>query len=518
MNLKTLTFRAVILGLLTISGASSVFAQQAGYSQTNLVANTAGVANHTDPQLSNPWGISFIPGQPFWIANNNGGTSTLYDAQGDKHSLVVGIPVAAHNPCPQGCPTGTVANSQAGYFSNGAFLFDTEDGIIANWTGQGNAFTVVDNSASGAVYKGLALLTNNEGTFLLAANFNSGAIDVFDRNFNPTHLAGNLTDPNLPAGYAPHGVHVVGNLIFVAYAQQDAAKHDPVTGAGLGIVDAFDLEGNFHGTFANGGTLNAPWGVVTAPATFGTFAGDVLVGNFGDGTMNAYDPQGHFKGQITDSAGHVITNAGLWDMVFGAGGTGDPNRLYFTAGGANQTSGLFATLVPATAVGGPDFSLNLSAQSVTVTAGGSSTLTIGSAAVGGFNSQITMSCAPAAGLTCSFSPNSITPGGSPASSMLTISAAATTPGGGYGHPGILLFSGVGLFGTVLTAGRNKGAAKGKSLMMIALLALLVTGTAFTVACGSSSNNHTTTNNQATLTITGTSGGVSHSVPVSVTIN
>ena len=517
MNLKTLTFRAVILGLLTISGASSVFAQPAGYSQTNLVANTAGVANHTDPQLSNPWGISFTPGQPFWIANNNGGTSTLYDAQGNKNSLVVGIPVAAHNPCPQGCPTGTVANSQAGYFGNGAFLFDTEDGIIANWTGQGNASTVVDNSASGAVYKGLALLTNNEGTFLLAANFNSAAIDVFDRNFNATHLAGNLTDPNLPAGYAPHGVHIVGNLIMVAYAQQDAAKHDPVTGAGLGIVDAFDMEGNFHGTFATGGTLNAPWGVVMAPSTFGTFAGDVLIGNFGDGTMNAYDTQGHFVAQVADSAGHVIANPGLWDMVFGAGGTGDPNTLYFTAGGANQTSGLFATLVPATAVGGPDFSLNVSAQSVTVTAGGSTSLTIGSAAVGGFNSQITLSCAPAAGINCSFNPNTITPGGSAASSMLTISAAATAPGGGYGHPGILLFSGLGLFGTVLMAGRNKGTVKGKSLMMIALLALLVTGTAFTVACGSSSSNHVT-NNHATLTITGTSGGVSHSVPLSVTVH
>ena len=516
MNLKTLTFRAVLLGLLTISGASSLFAQQTGYSQTNLVANTAGVANHTDPQLSNPWGISFIPGQPFWIANNNGGTSTLYDAQGNKNSLVVGIPVAAHNPCPQGCPTGTIANTVNGYFGNGAFLFDTEDGIIANWTGQGNAVTVVDNSASGAVYKGLALLTNNEGTFLLAANFNSGAIDVFDRNFNATHLVGNLTDPNLPSGYAPHGVHVVSNLIFVAYAQQDSAKHDPMIGAGLGIVDTFDLEGNFHGTFANGGTLNAPWGVVMTPATFGAFSGDVLIGNFGDGTMNAYDTQGHFVGQVADSAGHVITNAGLWDMVFGAGGTGDPNTLYFTAGGANQTSGLFATLVPAAAVSGQDFSLNLSAQSVTVTAGSTSTLTIGSAAVGGFNSQITLSCAPAAGLTCSFNPNSITPGGSTASSTLTISAAATPPGGGYGHPGMLLLSGLGLFGTVLMAGNKKG-AKGKSLVLIALLALLLTGMTFTVACGSNSSNHAT-NNQATLTITGTSGGVSHSVPVSVTIH
>jgi uncharacterized protein (TIGR03118 family) len=517
MQIKTLTFRAVILGLLTIASASSVLAQQAGYSQTNLVANTAGVANHTDAQLSNPWGISFIPGQPFWIANNNGGTSTLYDAQGNKDALVVSIPVAAHNPCPQGCPTGTVANSQAGVFGNGAFLFDTEDGIIANWTGQGNAVTVVDNSGAGAVYKGLALLNNNEGAFLLAANFNSGKIDVFDHNFNPTHLAGSLTDPHLPAGYAPHGVKVIANVILVAYAIPDAAKHDPVIGAGLGIVDAFDTEGNFTRTFAMGGMLNAPWGMVMAPATFGPFSSDVLIGNFGDGTMNAYDTQGHFVGQVTDSAGHAIVNPGLWDMVFGAGGTGDPSTLYFTAGGANQTSGLFATLVPATAANGPNFSLNLSAQTVTVAAGGSTTLTIGSAAVGGFNGQIALSCTPAAGLTCTFAPNTISPGSNASSSTLTVSAAATAPGGGYGHPGMLLLSSLGLFGTLFRVDRSKVASTaGKKMMLLAILVLLATGMTFTVACGNYSN-HTPSSNQASLTITGTSGGLSHSVPVSVTV-
>jgi uncharacterized protein (TIGR03118 family) len=521
VKFSILILKTVILGLLVTLGASASFAQQAGYSQTNLVGNTAGVANHTDSQLSNPWGISFIPGQPFWIANNNGGTSTLYDAQGNKQSLVVGIPSASVNPCNPACPTGTVANSLTGYFGNGAFLFDTEDGIIANWTGQGNAVTVVDNSAAGAVYKGLALLTNTEGTFLLAANFNSGKIDVFDRNFNPTHLVGTLTDPNLPAGYAPHGVHVVGNLIMIAYAQQDSAKHDPVVGAGLGIVDSFDMEGNFTKSFASAGTLNAPWGVVMAPATFGAFAGDVLIGNFGDGTMNAFDPTGKFIGQVTDSAGHVISNPGMWDMVFGAGGTGDPGTLYFTAGGANQTSGLFASLVPASAAG-TNFSLNLSAQSVTVATGGTAKLTIASAAVGGFNGQIALSCMPAAGLTCTFSPSSISPGSSAASSTLTIAAAAVAPGGGYGNPGMLVISGLGLFGTLLTAGRKKlGSDNGKSLVLIAILALLVAGTTFTVACGSnnSSKQSTVTNNPSntTVTVTGTSGALSHSVPVTVAI-
>ncbi|HKU24470.1 MAG TPA: TIGR03118 family protein, partial [Candidatus Sulfotelmatobacter sp.] len=360
--------------------------------------------------------------------------------------------------------------------------------------------------------------TNAEGVFLLAANFNSGKIDVFDRNFGATHLAGNLTDPSLPAGYAPHGIKVINNVIFVAYAMQDSAKHDPMLGTGLGIIDEFDIEGNFHGTFTSGGTLNAPWGMVATPASFGDFSNAILIGNFGDGTMNAYDRTGHFLGQVKDSAGHVIGNPGLWDLVFGFGGTGDPGTLYFTAGGADQTSGLFATLVPAAVVGGPDFSLNLSSRSITVTAGGSTALTIGSAAVGGFNGQISLSCAPAAGLTCNFNPSTISPGSSAASAMLTLSATASAPGGGYGHPGVLLFSGLGIFGTLLFANGRKGSAVNhKALMLIAGLALLATGMTFTVACGNNPN-HMATGNQANLTITGTSGGLSHSVPVSVTIH
>jgi uncharacterized protein (TIGR03118 family) len=516
---KTAILKQAILGLLTILAvASTMFAQQAGYSQTNLVANTAGVANNTDAQLSNPWGISFIPGNPFWIANNNGGTSTLYDAEGNKQSLVVGIPSAAVNPCSPGCPTGTVANSLTGYFGNGSFLFDTEDGIIANWTGAPNAVVAVDNSASGAVYKGLALVTNSSGTFLLAANFNSGKIDVFDRNFNPTNLTGTFTDPNLPATYAPHGVHVINNVIYVAYAVQDSAKHDPTIGAGLGLVDTFDVNGNFIKTFASGGTLNAPWGVVATPSTFGTFAGDILIGNFGDGTINAFDTTGNFKGQLTDSSSHVLTNPGLWDMVFGAGGTGDPGTLYFTAGGASQTSGLFATLVPAAAVTSADFSLSLSTPTITVTPGSSATVTVNSAAVGGFNSQITLSCSSVAGLTCSFSPSTISPGSSTASSTLSLAAAATAPTGGYG-PAMVLLSGLGLLGTVFAGRRKLSPGKATNFLLMAGLALLLAGTTFTVACGSSSSPKTTTTtpNQATVMVTGTSGSLSHSIPVTVTI-
>jgi uncharacterized protein (TIGR03118 family) len=516
-----------LFALLTIVGTrSALFAQtQTPYKQTNLTANVAGVATHTDAQLSNPWGISFVPGKPFWISNNNGGTSTLYDAQGNKKSLVVGIPGAAVNPCSPGCPTGTVANSSTD-FNGGAFIFDTEDGIVANWTGANNAVVAFDNSANGAVYKGLALLTNGSGNFLLAANFWAGSIDVLDRNFKITALAGSFTDPHLPQGFAPHGIHVINNQVYVAYAMQDAAKHDPVPGAGSGVVDVFDENGNFVKTFASGGNLNAPWGVVATPATFGTFSNAILVGNFGDGKINAYDSNGTLLGQVTDSANNAIVNPGLWDMVFGAGGTGDPNTLYFTAGGSSQTSGLFATLVPASTVTHGDFSLALSAQSATLISGQSAMLTVSASAVGGFNGPISLTCTQPSGVTCSLSPATITPGSSTSKSTLMFTAAAAPPSGGYGGGGYgmamgwLSLSGVGAFGTIF-ATRKDDRKRGSKFLKRALwsgLAMLVLCVLFTVGCGggssSSSRQHKST---VAVMVTGTSGSIVHSTPVTLTI-
>ena len=511
--------------VLTIVGSrSALFGQQTPYKQTNLVANVTGVANHTDSQLSNPWGISFLPGNPFWISNNNGGTSTLYDAQGNKQALVVGIPHAAVNPCNPGCPTGTIANNSTD-FNGGAFIFDTEDGIVANWTGANNAVVAFDNSANGAVYKGLALLNNGSGNFLLAANFRSGSIDVLDRNFNVTALAGSFTDPNLPAGFAPHGIQIIHNHVWVAYAMQDSAKHDPKPGAGSGVIDIFDVNGNFVKTFASGGALNAPWGMVATPATFGSFSSAILVGNFGDGKINAFDSTGKFLGQLTDSANNVIVNPGLWDMVFGAGGTGDPSTLYFTAGGSAQTSGLFATLVPASTVNHGDFSLTLSAQSATLAAGQSATLTVGASAVGGFNGPISLSCSQPSGVTCSLSPASITPGSSSSKSTVKFTAAATPPGGGYGGPygmamAWLSLSGAGLFGMVFAARKDNRKQRAKFLKraLWSGLGMLVLCVLFTVGCGGGSSN-SSRQQKSTLTVmvTGTSGSISHSTPITLTI-
>ncbi len=520
----TLLFFGLLMAFAIPAG---LWAQQAGYSQTNLVSNAAGVAKTIDPQLLNPWGISIFPGQDFWIANNNSGTSTLYDAQGNKNALVVTIPGASKNPngnCSPGCPTGNVANTNGSYFGGGSFIFDTEDGIIANWTGGTSAEVAFDNSASGAVYKGLALLNS---TFLLAANFNSGKIDVYDRNFNPTSLGGSFADPNLPAGLAPHGIHVIGNQIYVAYAMQDAAKHDAQPGTGLGQVDIFDSNGNFVKTFvAAGGKLNAPWGVVETPATFGAFPSAILVGDFGDGAINAFDTTGKFLGQLAGSSNKALVNPGLWDMTFGGGGpSGDPGTLYLSAGGGNQpnfpaggsTTAVFASLVPAGSVGSPDFSLSLSAQSAMVSAGGSANLMVSASAVGGFNSQISLSCAAPAGLSCAFSPSAISPGSSGSSATLTISANSAPPSNGYKSTTMAaLLPGLGIFGTLLI-GRKRKPRKRKSILWMSGLGLLLLVCFFAIGCGGGSSNKPATS-QVNVTVTGTSGSLQHSSVVAVTIN
>ena len=507
-----------ILGAALLLPTTAASAQPTSYKQTNLSANMAGVANHTDAQLSNPWGISFVPGDVFWIVNNNGGTSTTYDAQGNKQSITVGIPTASVSPCSPGCPTGTVANTTTD-FGGALFLFATEDGILASWNGTANAKVVVDNSPANAVYKGLAFLSNSAGNFLLAANFRSGAIDVFDRNFQPATLSGgSFNDPNLPAGYGPHGVHVINNMVYVAYGQQDAPKHDPLTGAGLGVADVFQTDGKFVRRMATGGMLNAPWGVVAASASFGTFSNDILVGNFGDGAINAYDANGSFLGQPVDTNGKVITNPGLWDMVFGAGGTGDPNTLYFTAGGDSQTSGLFATLVP-TAVAPADFILSLSAPSATVMRGNSTAVTINASTSGGFNAPISLSCSGLpTGVTCAFSPSTISPGGSAASSTLTIAVGSSyvSPNGYMASASL---TGLGLLGLVFATNRQRQTSRARRTGIWALgsvvlvLGLLLWG----VGCSSSSSNHTNPPGAQTVMVVGTSGGITHSVPLSLTI-
>ena len=257
------------------------------------------------PTWCNPWGIAIDPAGPFWIANNGSGTSTLYNANGVQQPPTVAIP-SPTSPT-GGTATGQVYNGTTSFrLTNGLpalFIFSTEDGTIVGWNGYLNntAFVVADRSGipvvgGGSVYKGLAIGTNATGNFLYAANFRTGQVDVFDTNFMIVQLPGSFTDPDLPSGYAPFGIQNIGGNIFVTYAQQDATKQNEIDAAGSGIIDVFDTNGNFVRRFAtgtaSGGTtaaLNAPWGMALAPANFGAFSNAVLVGNFGDGTISAFN-------------------------------------------------------------------------------------------------------------------------------------------------------------------------------------------------------------------------------------
>ena len=323
--------------------------------QTNLVSDLPGVAANTDPNLANPWGISFGPASPFWVSDNKTGVSTLYNGQGQIVPLVVTVPPPAGG-VPPSAPTGQVFNGGTGFNVGlnqpARFIFATEDGTISGWNSGTNAVLMVDHSAVFAVYKGLAIGNNGTGDFLYAANFNAGTIEVFNSSFAPTTLAGNFTDPNIPSGYAPFNIQNLGGKLYVTYALQDAAKHDDVPGPAHGFVDVFDLNGNLLRRLVSGGLLNSPWGVALAPGNFGAFSNSLLVGNFGDGKINAFDPTtGNFLGTMVDKNGNPIINAGLWGLQFGNGGAGgDSDKLYFTAGipgpGLLEDHGLFGSLQP----------------------------------------------------------------------------------------------------------------------------------------------------------------------------
>jgi uncharacterized protein (TIGR03118 family) len=385
-------FATAVLGFVLLAAVTGR-AQAAGYLQTNLVtdgSDPAVTAINTDPHLVNPWGISFLPGSPFWVSDNNAGVSTLYDGAGAIVPLVVDIPLPPDTGGNTGAPTGQVANLTAftatpgfsiGSFGPAFFIFATEDGTIEAWNASipesdgppfsvtgfpDDAVVVVNNTAgttgggaAGAVYKGLALgmrtISSTVQPFLYATNFRTGKIDVFDSTFTQVTVPGPFSDLKVQHGYAPFGIQTINGKLWVTYAQQNEAKHDSVNKPAHGFVSVFDTDGNLLWQFAQHGHLSSPWGIALAPASFGEFANDILVGNFGDGVINAYDPgNGHWLGMLADTAGKPIVNAGLWSVTF-SGGVGanaagsDPDTLYITAGllgPTHENAGLFAKIAP----------------------------------------------------------------------------------------------------------------------------------------------------------------------------
>jgi uncharacterized protein (TIGR03118 family) len=330
----------------------------AQYIQHNLVSDQPNGAPRTDPNLVNAWGITSSPTGPLWISDNGTGVSTVYHGNGrpfpKEHSpLVVTIPSPAG--VEGGDPTGVEFNGTSDFVITNAggvsgpaiFIFAGENGALSGWNpavNLTNAILTVDTSLSGAVYKGVALGSNASGNFLFVANFHDNRVDVFDSSFNFVY---SFSDPTVPSDYAPFGIRNIGGLLYVTFAKQlPPENHDDDAGPGHGYLDVFDTNGNMLTQLAAQGTLNSPWGLAIAPADFGPFSGDLLVGNFGDGRINAFDPNtGEFKGQLPDVHGNALTINGLWGLTFGNGGLGgQTNRLFFTAGPDGESHGLFGRI------------------------------------------------------------------------------------------------------------------------------------------------------------------------------
>jgi len=338
---------------LTSASFSLQSAPSRFYEQHNLVSDGAVPADLVDAALVNAWGLVASGTSPWWVADNGADLSTLYNGNtGAKQALTVSVP---------GAPTGVVFNGGTGFaVSNGTataparFIFATEEGTILGWSpavALTQAVVAVDNSAGGAVYKGLAIASTAAGDRLYAANFHAGTVDVFDAGFHP--VSAGFSDVALPSGYAPFGIRNLGGTIYVTYALQDADRKDDVAGVGHGFVNAFDTDGHLLRRVASRGRLNSPWGLALAPADFGQFGANLLVGNFGDGHINAFDLQrfeanGELqeRGQLHAANGPPVTIDGLWALAFGNGASAGPtNALFFTAGPFDEEHGLFGKLV-----------------------------------------------------------------------------------------------------------------------------------------------------------------------------
>lgn len=565
---KLMGFLAGLLCLCVLP-ASPAHAQLANYKQSNLVSNMNGLAAKTDSNLINPWGIAFFSGNPpspFWISDNNAGVSTLYDNTGTGMGLFTVPPPNGSSAV--STPTGIVANgtndfqvTAQGTAGPSFFIFSTEDGTISGWNGTGSAaILAVDNSmgGTGAVYKGLALITNTAGSnFLLASNFRSGKVDIFDKKFVTGNFPGpgSFSDPGLPAGFAPFGIHVVGTSVYITYAMQDSAKHDPVNALGNGFVDVFDMDGNLltpNHKIANG-PLNSPWGVVMAPASFGAFSNALLVGNFGDGLITAFNAgTGQMMGQLLDPNGQLIRNLSLWDMTFSTGSDGNANTLFIDAGLADEGAGLFATLEAAAAQATSDFMLSpQGSAAATVTAGKMASYVISVGDFAGFNSMVNLSCSELpANSNCSFSNSSVNPGTTVTVMVNTQAAVSATSvtlgsstgsssgsGGGMGSGsgmgmgmGVILpalsLPGFGLVGLVVFIPKktHEYMKKGGRAMLLGGMGLILAVTLMLAAsgCGGNGMRHVaqpgTPRGTFTIFVNGISGQHFHSQPLTLTVN
>ena len=358
----------LVAGVFTLS-ASPVAAETGSFTRLNLVSDTPGLAQHTDPNLVNPWGLSRSPTGPWWISDNGTGMASIY-AEGNSVAPAISIPSPSGGA---GAPTGNVFNEaslfdpqafavhKGSLMGSSTFMFATEDGTIAGWNKSvdaSKAILAVDRSTAmdkqgdtGAVYKGVAFGFHAFQPYIYATNFRFGTVEMFDKHFN---LVKSFTDPqmahNCPTTgqcYAPFGIQNIHGLLYVTFALQNSMKHDDQSGAGNGFVDIFSTNGTLLNRLVAHGDLNSPWGLALAPRDFGHFSNDLLVGNFGDGTIHAYSAfTGQFEGTLKDQNGNQIQTDGLWGLAFGNGGmAGKTNELFFTAGIGGESHGIFGKIM-----------------------------------------------------------------------------------------------------------------------------------------------------------------------------
>jgi len=347
MAIRRLIAILAVVGLMLVM-AIPVAANSGQSDHNDYAVHVLVTGPSPDADLVNGWGISRLPGSPWWVSDNGTNQSTLYKADGSKQGLKVAIP--------GGAPTGTVSNTDASDFHGDLFMFSSEAGVISGWRGAlGTTAEVANNDHAGdAVYKGLAIGTADVGnglaSYLYATDFHNGRIDVFDSTFASQTWSGAFVDPKLPKGYAPFGIQNLKGLLFVTFAKTQPGSNDEAHGQGLGVVDVFLTDGTFFGRVARGGGLNAPWGLAWAPADFGRFSGDLIVGNFGDGELHAYAWNGHnwhSAGVLRGEDHKALQVDGLWGIGFGGGtaNNGPKNTLFFAAGPDDENGGAFGTIV-----------------------------------------------------------------------------------------------------------------------------------------------------------------------------
>jgi uncharacterized protein (TIGR03118 family) len=527
---------------------SSAAAQTAGaYTVTNIISDGSVPAATMDPNFINPWAIS-VSGN-MWISANGSGYNYVVPPTTGQIAFKVIVP--APNGTSNGTPTGssfTTGSSATSYvLPNGtkaSFLFSTDSGTISGWNGKlgtANALSqiAVNNSAANASYTGLAILNTATTSYLLAPNFGAAsAVEVYDSNFKLTKLTGSFTDPNLPAGYAPYSIHILNGQIFVTFAVHaqtgggygTAGSYNEVVAPGNGLVDVFDLNGNFVARAITGGNLNEPWGVAFAPATFGIYANDLLVGNFGDGIINVYDPKTYsYIGQMMDGTGKTLVYPSLWEII--AAGTpilnstsvsgGTAGTVYFTSGLVNQAHGLLAGIAnDSTTAGSPNFGVSASNSNLTVAAGSSVSTMISVAPTYNFSGSLALSCNNLpVGVTCAFtSPTLAVTGSTPALTQVTISTTKSTaqleglsPTKGIAFAlGLPLLS-LGLFG------RRAGLRKSLRLTLVALCGITLASLAMGCSTNAAAPIPGTPAGAQTLNVQMNSGTISKVVPINFTV-